>query len=214
MNVDITLARLGVRYGGTVIIRDLSHTFAAGCRHLILGKSGVGKTTLLRAIAGLTAYDGHITRPPYSLMAQQDDLLPWRTALANTTLGATLRGEPPDLPRADALLAAVGLAAHAGKWPAQLSGGQRQRVALARTLYENRPLLLMDEPFSAVDAVTRKQLQDLALRLLTDKTVIMITHDPGEALRLADHLYILDAAGLHAQPPGRDPAQLMEELGT
>lgn len=214
MKVDITLARLGVQYGGTVIIRDLSHTFAAGRRHLILGKSGAGKTTLLRAIAGLTAYDGHITRPPYSLMAQQDDLLPWRTALANTTLGATLRGEPPDLSRAGALLAAVGLAAHAGKWPAQLSGGQRQRVALARTLYENRPLLLMDEPFSAVDAVTRKQLQDLALRLLTDKTVIMITHDPGEALRLADHLYILDAAGLHAQPPGRDPAQLMEELGT
>lgn len=214
MNVDITISRLNVCCGGTDILRGLSHTFTAGRRHLILGKSGVGKTTLLRAIAGLVACEGSITRPPYSLMAQHDDLLPWRTALANITLGASLRGERPDLPRATALLADVGLAAYAAKRPAQLSGGQRQRVALARTLYENRDLLLMDEPFSAVDAVTRKQLQDLALHLLGGKTVIMITHDPAEALRLADHLYILDAAGLHEQPSGRDPVQLMEELDT
>ena len=162
----ITLHKLCVRYGADTIIAPLSHTFAAARWHVILGKSGVGKSTLLRAIAGLIPYDGTITRDPPGLMAQHDDLLPWRSARDNVTLGASLRGEKADNSRAAQLLADVGLAEHAHKYPQHLSGGQRQRVALARTLYENRNLLLMDEPFSAIDAVTRYQLQNLAARLL------------------------------------------------
>ena len=208
----ITLHKLCVRYGADTIIAPLTHTFAAARWHVILGKSGVGKSTLLRAIAGLIPYDGTITRDPPGLMAQHDDLLPWRSARDNVTLGASLRGEKADNSRAAQLLADVGLAEHAHKYPQHLSGGQRQRVALARTLYENRNLLLMDEPFSAVDAVTRNQLQNLAARLLRGKTVLMITHDPAEALRLADHLYILDH-GLRELPANSDPAQLLEALG-
>lgn len=162
----ITLHKLCVRYGANTIIALLTHTFAAARWHVILDKSGVGKSTLLRAIAGLIPYDGTITRDPPGLMAQHDDLLPWRSARDNVTLGASLRGEKADNSRAAQLLADVGLAEHAHKYPQHLSGGQRQRVALARTLYENRNLLLMDEPFSAIDAVTRYQLQNLAARLL------------------------------------------------
>ena len=162
----ITLHKLCVRYGADTIIAPLTHTFAAARWHVILGKSGVGKSTLLRAIAGLIPYDGTITRDPPGLMAQHDDLLPWRSARDNVTLGASLRGEKADNSRAAQLLADVGLAEHAHKYPQHLSGSQRQRVALARALYENRNLLLMDEPFSAVDAVTRYQLQNLAARLL------------------------------------------------
>ena len=208
----ITLHKLCVRYGADTIIAPLSHTFAAARWHVILGKSGVGKSTLLRAIAGLIPYEGTITRDPPGLMAQHDDLLPWRSARDNVTLGASLRGEKADNSRAAQLLADVGLAEHAHKYPQHLSGGQRQRVALARTLYENRNLLLMDEPFSAVDAVTRYQLQNLAARLLRGKTVLMITHDPAEALRLADHLYILDH-GLRRTPQGYlDLARSMNSL--
>ncbi len=125
-------------------------------------------------------------------MAQQDLLVPWRDALGNVTFGAHLRGGRPDLDRARALLEEVGLSAtDAAKMPAQLSGGMRQRVALARTLMEDRPVVLMDEPFSAVDAPTRHRLQDLAARLLAGRTVLLVTHDPLEALRLADRILVL-----------------------
>ena len=93
--------------------------------------------------------------------------------------------------RAMSLLESVGLAEYAHAMPQQLSGGMRQRVALARTLMQDKPIVLMDEPFSALDAVTRHKLQTLAAHLLQDKTVVLITHDPQEAVRLAHHLYVL-----------------------
>jgi putative hydroxymethylpyrimidine transport system ATP-binding protein len=124
-------------------------------------------------------------------MAQQDLLLPWRDLLGNVTLGAALRGQAPDAARARALIAEVGLAGREGARPDQLSGGMRQRAALARTLMEDRPFVLMDEPFSAVDAPTRHRLQGLAARLLAGRTVLLVTHDPLEALRLADRILVL-----------------------
>jgi putative hydroxymethylpyrimidine transport system ATP-binding protein len=128
-------------------------------------------------------------------MAQQDLLVPWRDALGNVTFGAHLRGGRPDVARAEALLREVGLTTDDGrKMPAQLSGGMRQRVALARTLMEDRPVVLMDEPFSAVDAPTRHRLQDLAARLLAGRTVLLVTHDPLEALRLADRILVLSGS--------------------
>jgi putative hydroxymethylpyrimidine transport system ATP-binding protein len=147
-------------------------------------------------------------------MAQQDLLLPWLTVLDNVTLGSRLRGEKPDFGRAHRLLAQVGLAGWANVRPAALSGGMSQRVALARTLMEDRPIVLMDEPFSAVDALTRLRLQTLAATLLGHRTVLLVTHDPIEALRLGHHVLIMSGrpASLQALPdlpgdPPRDPTE-------
>jgi putative hydroxymethylpyrimidine transport system ATP-binding protein len=124
-------------------------------------------------------------------MAQQDLLMPWRELLGNVTLGARLRGEAPDEAHARRLIEAVGLAGRERARPAELSGGMRQRAALARTLMEDRPFVLMDEPFSAVDAPTRHRLQGLAARLLRGRTVLLVTHDPLEAMRLAHRVLVL-----------------------
>jgi putative hydroxymethylpyrimidine transport system ATP-binding protein len=126
-------------------------------------------------------------------MAQQDLLLPWLDALGNVTLGARLRGAADSRSRTEALalLAQVGLEGEAHKRPMQLSGGMRQRVALARTLAEHRPVLLMDEPFSALDMPARLRLQELAARLLVGRTVLLVTHDPLEALRLGHRIHVM-----------------------
>ena len=113
------------------------------------------------------------------------------TVAANVALGPRLRGEQPQPQRVQELLAAVGLAGYEQRLPASLSGGQRQRVALARTLLEDRPLVLLDEPFAALDAIARYRLQELAARLLRGRTVLLVTHDPLEALRLGHAVYVL-----------------------
>src|SRR5690606_31081415 len=110
--------------------------------------------------------------------------------------GALLRGHRADASLLDAILARTGVADTAAGYPPALSGGQRQRVALARTLMEDRPLVLLDEPFSALDARMRLLMQDLAARLLAGRTVLMVTHDPAEAARLADRILVLTEAGL------------------
>jgi putative hydroxymethylpyrimidine transport system ATP-binding protein len=124
-------------------------------------------------------------------MGQQDDLLPWLSVRGNVTLGARLRGEPAEREKARDLLARVGLERQSDQLPATLSGGQRQRAALARTLMEERPVVLMDEPFSALDAITRARLQALAARLLGGRTVLLVTHDPLEALRLGHRIQVM-----------------------
>jgi len=124
-------------------------------------------------------------------MAQQDLLLPWASLRDNILLGARLRGDIPDLARAETLLAQLGLARWSTALPQKLSGGMRQRAALARTLMEDRPLVLMDEPFTALDSVTRAAMQDLASATLADRAVLMVTHDPIEACRMADRIYLL-----------------------
>jgi putative hydroxymethylpyrimidine transport system ATP-binding protein len=188
----------GLALDGAPVLAPLSLTVPGGRITALLGPSGSGKSTLLRLAAGLipspsvTAEDGRALAGRLAYMAQADLLLPWRDALGNVTIGAHWRGEAPDHARARALLAAVGFAeSDMTKAPAALSGGMRQRVALARTLMEDRPIVLMDEPFSAVDAPTRHRLQDLAARLLAGRTVLLVTHDPLEALRLADRIHVL-----------------------
>lgn len=183
----------------------------------LLGRSGSGKTSLLKAIAGLLgapefsgvirAEDGRSLRGRLAWMAQKDLLVPWANPVENVALGARLRGERPDWTRARAALDAVGLTPRADADIATLSGGERQRVALARTLLEDRPVALLDEPFSALDAVTRAELQELAAARLAGRTVILVTHDPMEAVRLADRLYILKDARLTeiAAPPEPTP---------
>ncbi|NQV57030.1 MAG: ATP-binding cassette domain-containing protein, partial [Rhodospirillales bacterium] len=174
----------------------------------LLGESGVGKTTLLRLVAGLefgAAFpapdiqiqcgDGIALAGRAAYMAQQDLLLPWASVMENVMLGARLRGARgsagPLRRRAAELLDKVGLAGTADDLPATLSGGMRQRAALVRTLIEDRPVVLMDEPFSALDAITRIKLQELAAELLRGKTVLLVTHDPMEAMRLGHHIHVL-----------------------
>jgi putative hydroxymethylpyrimidine transport system ATP-binding protein len=210
--------------GGEALFEDLRLDLPAGRWTCLLGPSGVGKSTLLRLIAGLEAAGGGVRvtgadgRPPtgrLAFMAQRDLLLPWLDALGNATLGARLRGEdrPAAVRRAEALLARVGLAEAAGRRPDELSGGMRQRVALVRTLMEDRPVVLMDEPFSALDAITRLRLQTLAAELLAGRTVLLVTHDPLEALRLGHRIHVLAGRPARLGPslepagaPPRDPA--------
>lgn len=184
----------------------------------LLGASGVGKSTVLRLLADLptgVAFDGRIAasdgRPltgRVAYMAQSDLLLPWRDLLGNVALGASLRGEPPDLDRARALIARVGLADRLSSRPSALSGGERQRAALARTLMEDRPVVLLDEPFSALDARTRAEMQELAAELLAGRTVLLVTHDPAEAARLGQSILLMTPSGvLLAEAPAGDPAR-------
>lgn len=185
-------------------------TLNAGEWTCLLGPSGVGKSTVLRLIAGLDTgvrFEGQVQRDlPVALMAQEPGLLPWLNVTDNVALGARLRGDPPDPARAAALVEKVGLADRATAMPGRLSGGQRQRVALARTLFEDRQLVLLDEPFSALDARTRARMQELSALLLADRTVLLVTHDPAEAARLGDRILLLTETGIEEQPtPGPRP---------
>ncbi|PJK31252.1 ABC transporter ATP-binding protein [Minwuia thermotolerans] len=201
----LAIRDVGVAYGGRPILDRLDLDLTGAETTVLLGMSGVGKSTLLRRIAGLLdgpgailAHDGQPLAGRIAFMAQSDLLLPWLTVAGNVALGHRLRGAHPDPGRIGEMLATVGLADAAAKRPAQLSGGMRQRAALARTLMEDRPVVLMDEPYSAVDALTRLRLQDLGLRLLAGRTVVMVTHEPFEAIRLADRIVVL--AGAPARP--------------
>ena len=196
--LDISLPAL--RLGGRPILGETRLRFAAGQVTALLGASGVGKSTLLRLLAGLLpppegtrigTSDGGPVAGRIAWMGQQDLLLPWLDLAGNVALGSRLRGEAPDRDRIARLIAQVGLAGREAARPAALSGGMRQRAALARTLMEDRPFVLMDEPFSAVDAPTRHRLQELAARLLAGRTVLLVTHDPLEALRLAHRILVL-----------------------
>ncbi len=211
--LDLREARIA--YGDRVVADALTLSFPAGRTTCLLGRSGVGKTSLLRWLAGLLP--GSRRAQPVAWMAQSDLLLPWLSVLDNVLLGHRLRGDRAALaaaePRARALLAEVGLADRAAERPASLSGGMRQRVALARTLCEDRPVVLMDEPFGHLDAVTRLDLQDVTARLLAGRTAVLVTHDPLEALRLGHEVRVLTGLpftiGPAIVPPGptpRDPA--------
>lgn len=205
--------------GERALFSGLTLDVAPGKWTCLLGASGVGKSTVLRLIAGLetgaafsgdiAATDGGAIENRIAYMAQSDLLLPWATALDNVTLGARLRGNRPDKDRAMALISRVGLQDHAQKRPSALSGGERQRIALARTLMEDRPLILLDEPFSALDARTRAEMQELAAELLAGRTVLLVTHDPAEAARMGHRIYVMTSEGLEEAdtppaPPIRD----------
>ncbi|WJV53697.1 ABC transporter ATP-binding protein [Prodigiosinella aquatilis] len=195
----IRVDNLTLRFGNHTVFNKLTFEIKGGEFAVLLGESGVGKSSLLKIIAGLSnatsgnvcGTDGQPLNNRIAYMGQQDLLYPWLNLFENVTLGARLRREKVDKRWAEHLLERVGLANRRTALPAELSGGMRQRAAIARTLYEQRPIVLMDEPFSALDAITRVKVQDLAAELLEGCTALFITHDPMEACRLGHCLMVL-----------------------
>jgi NitT/TauT family transport system ATP-binding protein len=187
----------------------------------VVGPSGCGKSTLLELVAGLQEPDGGrvsvvgatapaARRAACAYMPQRDLLLPWRDALANAALALECQGVPRSEARrrAEPLFERFGLAEFEAAWPAELSGGMRQRVAFLRTLLPGRHVLLLDEPFGALDSITRSSMQRwLADALAQDpRTVLLVTHDVEEAVFLADRVAVLSPR------PGRVVAELPVEL--
>ena len=201
--------RVAIRLGGREILSPTSIEVARGEFVCIVGPSGCGKTTLLRAATGLLAPSSGevrrngvvVTRPSREIAFVFQDygraLLPWRTVEGNVSLALEAAAVPTDQrpARIRDVLARVGLVAHAGKFPVQLSGGMQQRAQIARCLAQRPGLLMMDEPFGALDALTRQGLQDEVARLVRDDglTVLFVTHDLEEALYLGDRVIALQA---------------------
>ncbi|MGQ0510721.1 MAG: ABC transporter ATP-binding protein [Betaproteobacteria bacterium] len=219
----VSLEGLSLRFGNLLAVSDVSLRVRQGEFVSIVGPSGCGKTTILNLVAGLlpaSSASGSFLvngRPPtagnrdISYMLARDALCPWRTALGNAELGAEVRGIAAEQRRDTArrLLDQVGLGEFEDVFPKALSQGMRQRTALARTFAVDAPLLLMDEPFGALDAQTKLQLEDVLLKLWesTRRTVLFITHDLSEAVSMSDRVIVMSAR------PGRIIADISVTLG-
>lgn len=198
---------LSLRLGGAPVLDALSLRQAEGEFVSILGPSGAGKSTLFRLLAGSLEPDrgtirmngraGRGAADGFAFMPQRDALMPWRRIIDNVTLGLEVQGLSRRAARARVrpLLPAFGLEGTERLFPAQLSGGMRQRAALLRTVVQGRAMLLLDEPFGALDALTRTRMQRwLEERWLADRwTTLLVTHDVREAVALSDRIYVLSA---------------------
>ena len=202
-------------YAQRHVLRNLSLAIAAGESVALLGANGSGKSTLLRLVAGLlTPSAGRITlvgsaaapgRQEVGIVFQEPRLLSWRTALRNVTLPLELAGESLATARAtaEAALKRVGAGGLLDRNPAELSGGERGRVALARALVRRPSLLLLDEPFAALDAITRARLDDELPEVVAGAATLLVTHDVAEALLVADRVLMLGADGaIDLEVPG------------
>ena len=200
---------VAIHLGGREILSPIRLAIGEGEFVCVIGPSGCGKTTLLRAASGFVATSAGqvcrrgrpVTGPSREAAFVFQDygraLLPWRTVSGNVALALEAAGVPAGerTARIDAVLSTVGLLAHAQKFPAQLSGGMQQRVQIARCLAQQPELLMMDEPFGALDAMTRESLQDELARLVREQrlTVMFVTHDLEEAIYLGDRVVALRA---------------------
>ncbi|MCX7340568.1 MAG: ABC transporter ATP-binding protein [Hyphomicrobiales bacterium] len=207
MTDAIRFEGVSLKFGSETIYDRLDFHVGQGEFVCLLGPSGCGKSTALRIIGDLLPADGGTAlvngRPPgegwsdIAFVFQSPRLAPWRTAIDNVLLGAELRfgarAAEARRPKAEALLALVGLADSGGKYPPMLSGGERQRVAIARALCVDPSIILMDEPFSALDPNTRRRLRAEIVRIWqeTRRAVLFVTHDIDEALTLADRIVLL-----------------------
>jgi sulfonate transport system ATP-binding protein len=189
---ELFLSNLDTRLGGRDILREIDLHVAPGEFVSIVGRSGSGKSTLLRVLAGLqppSRGELRVGAEPI-IMFQEPRLLPWRSVLQNINLGI----EKPNLKDAMHVLEQVGLADRANDYPTILSGGQRQRVSLARALMHQPRVMLLDEPFGALDALTRISAQKLVEALWTEHgfTAVLVTHDVDEAVLLGDHVLVIN----------------------
>ncbi|MFZ0218661.1 MAG: ATP-binding cassette domain-containing protein [Candidatus Aquirickettsiella sp.] len=194
----VLVSNASLHYQDKILFDQLSFHLTAGKTTCLLGRSGIGKSRFLQLIAGLNSPSADVTTCDHkglsgrlAYMPQTDSLLPWLNILNNVVLGYRLRRSNKPYTQARDLLKQLGLGDNLNKYPSQLSGGMQQRVALARVLLEKRPVVLMDEPFSALDSITRYQLQELTAHALKGRTVLLVTHDPLEALRLGHHIAIM-----------------------
>ena len=201
----IDIRGVSKRFGEMVALEAIDLQIARGEFVCLLGPSGCGKSTLLNIVAGFVApttgeviADGTPVAgpsPERGMVFQEYALFPWMTVRANIAFGLEMRGEPPAKidQTVDALLATLHLTEFAGRFPKDLSGGMRQRVAIARLLALDSPILLMDEPFGALDALTRRNLQDELLRIWTElrKTILFVTHSIEESIYLADRIAVM-----------------------
>jgi sulfonate transport system ATP-binding protein len=182
------------QFGDRVVLDHLDLTIADEELVILLGPSGCGKSTLLRLLAGLDRPDGGRVEVPArrAIVFQADRLLPWQRVLRNVTLG--LHG-PDAEQRARDVLAEVGLSGRERAWPKELSGGEAQRVSLARALVSEPELVLLDEPFASLDAITRLRMHDLvrALRTRHQAAMLLVTHDVDEAIALADRIVVMSS---------------------
>ena len=183
-------------FGEHVVLDGLDLTIAPGELVALLGRSGSGKSTLLRALAGLDPVtDGTVeVEGTISVAFQEPRLLPWKRVADNVALALREGKREERRARARTALEEVGLTEKARVWPVTLSGGQAQRASLARALVSHPGLLLLDEPFSALDALTRLEMHDLVLTLWREHrpSVLLVTHDVDEALKLADRVLVID----------------------
>jgi len=207
----VSFAYPAARGGGVHALEQVSLRSAPGELLAVVGPSGCGKSTLLELICGLQAPDaGRVACAPAVLMPQRDLLLPWLSALDNAALALRIArlSRTEARQKADALFAELGLDGFQHARPHELSGGMRQRVAFVRTLLSGKPLLCLDEPFGALDAITRGEMQEwLAGTLAREpRTVVLVTHDVEEAVLLADRVVVLSPR------PGRVVAQFEVEL--
>ena len=207
----VALEGVAKAYGAVQALDGVSLRVAPRETLAVVGPSGCGKTTLLELVCGLQAPDaGTVDAAPAALMPQRDGLLPWLSAVDNASLALRVAGRSKAEARAAARehFAAFGLEGFEQTRPAELSGGMRQRVAFLRTLLAGRPVLCLDEPFGALDALTRAQLQRwLAGALMREpRTVILVTHDVEEAVLLADRIVLLSPR------PGRVVDELTVEI--
>ena len=198
----MTVRARGVRksYDGREVLRGIDLDIAPGEIVALVGRSGCGKSTLLRAIGGLEDAGGQIDAPREVGFGFQDaSLLPWMPVWRNVLLGM----EQQSRERAERILDAVHLASRAEAWPLTLSGGEAQRVSLARALVREPPLLLLDEPFGALDALTRRAMHALLRELHASygPSILLVTHDVDEALELADRIVVMGEGRILAEEP-------------
>ena len=197
------LNKVSLKTSSKYLFKDISLNVKTGSWISILGASGVGKSTVIRLIANLKTFGettGEIlNNKNIAWMGQTDLLYPWLNVLDNVLLPISLKNRQPseaEISKAKKLLNRVGVKNKFECYPRELSGGQRQRVALVRTLMVESDLILMDEPFSALDSITKRDCQNLFHEMLSGKTVIMVTHDVMESVRLSDTVYIMKDKGL------------------